>query len=518
MGNLNGVAVDTAGNFYVADPSSNTVRKVTTGGVITTAAGNAAYGSPGSAGDGGQAASALLSQPTGVAVDAAGILYIADSGNNRIRRVAVDGTITTIVGSGTAAFSGDGGAGVSANLKNPRGVAADAAGNVYIADTGNHRVRKLSKDGTITTVAGNGTAAFSGDGGLATHASLNAPRAVAVDAAGNLYIADFANSRIRKVTLNGAIVTVAGNGHFAFAGDGGPGTSAPLYFPTGLAVDAAGNVYIGDTQNNAVRQLTPVADSFAAPVIVSGGVNVLPEFGGGTTIAPGTFIEIQGSGFAGRSRAWTNADFKNSVAPTILDGTFVTIGGQAAFLSLVSPDRIRALVPAGVAPGTQQLTVATLAGTTDPYAVVVASSQPALLAPASFNVGGVQYVSAILPDGVTYAAPAGAIPDTTTRPVQPGETVTLYGIGFGPVTPDIPVGQKALDTNVLNTPPAIFFGDAPATLSYAGLAPDQVGIYQFDVVVPDTNATGPVPLTFKLGDVAGTQTLYIEVAPATPQQ
>ena len=247
-----GVALDAAGNLYIADQSNQRIRKVDAGGTITTVAGN---GTPGFAGDNGAATAARLGSPTGVAVDAAGNLYIADLNNQRIRKVDAGGTITTVAGNGTGGFSGDNGSATAASLRSPAGVAVDAAGNLYIADQGNQRIRKVDAGGTISTVAGNGTAGYSGDNGPATAASLSSPYSVAVDAAGNLYIADLNNQRIRKVDAGGTISTVAGNGTRGFAGDNGAATAASLANPYGVAVDAAGNLYIADTLNLRMRKV-----------------------------------------------------------------------------------------------------------------------------------------------------------------------------------------------------------------------------------------------------------------------
>jgi uncharacterized protein (TIGR03437 family) len=249
-----GVAVDAAGNLFIADSQNDRVRKVSPGGIISTVAGN---GSQGFSGDGGPATSASLNQPFGVAVDAVGNPFIADTANSRVRKVSPGGIISTVAGNGTSGFSGDGGPATSASLYCPFGVAVDAAGNLFIADTYNYRVRKVSPGGIISTVAGNGSLGFfSGDGGPATSASLNWPYGVAVDAAGNLFIADYNNYRVRKVSPGGIISTVAGNGAYKFSGDGGPATSAPLSHPSGVAVDAAGNLFIADTYNNRVREVT----------------------------------------------------------------------------------------------------------------------------------------------------------------------------------------------------------------------------------------------------------------------
>jgi uncharacterized protein (TIGR03437 family) len=245
-----GVAVDADGNLYVADTDNSRIRKVSNG-VITTVAGT---GAEGFGGDSGPATSAQLNDPAGVAVDSAGNLYIADNG--RIRKVS-NGVITTVAGGGLSLA--DNIPATSAQI-GPYGVAVDSAGNLYVADLPNNRVRKVS-NGVITTVAGNGTQGFSGDGGPATSAQLHDPEGVAVDSAGNLYIADTFNQRIRRVS-NGVISTVAGNGFGGlyssggFSGDNGPGVGAELGQPNGVGVDAAGNVYVADTLNSRVRKIS----------------------------------------------------------------------------------------------------------------------------------------------------------------------------------------------------------------------------------------------------------------------
>ena len=247
------VAVDAAGNLYIADRANNRIRKVDTSGTITTVAGT---GTAGFSGDGGPAISASLNRPFGMAVDSAGNLFIADTSNQRVRKVDTTGTITTVAGNGTAAFSGDSGPATSASLNSPAGVAVDSAGNLFIVDTLNQRVRKVNTSGTITTVAGNGTGGFSGDGGPATSASLNSPNDVAVDSAGNLFIADISNHRVRKVDTTGTITTVAGNGTGGFSGDGGPAASASLFGPNDVAVDSAGNLFIAEQINHRIRKVT----------------------------------------------------------------------------------------------------------------------------------------------------------------------------------------------------------------------------------------------------------------------
>lgn len=251
------VAVDSVGNIYIADAGNNVIRKVTAStGIITTVAGT---GAAGYTGDGGAATSATLNFPFGLAVDGNGNLYIADANNQAIRKVtASTGIITTFAGNGTAGYTGDGGQATSAEIDQPLRVAVDSSGNIYFSDPNNNVIRKVTMStGIITTVAGNGTAGYTGDGGQATNAEISNPYGVAVDGAGNIYISDRANSVIRKVTAStGIITTVAGNGTQGYSGDGGAATSAAVWGPPGVAVDSAGNIYIADLNNDAIRKVS----------------------------------------------------------------------------------------------------------------------------------------------------------------------------------------------------------------------------------------------------------------------
>ena len=246
-----GVAFDTAGNFYIADLNNNRIRKVDKNGILTTVAGKSGSGY---SGDGGTATNASLHSPANVALDTSGNLFIADSQNNRIRKVAANGIITTVAGNGSATFAGDGGSATNASLNYPNGVVFDAFGNLYIADTDNNRIRKMDTNGIITTAAGNG-AGFSGDGGLATNAILYWPHGVTFDISGNLYIADYNNNRIRKMDTNGIITTVAGKSGSGYSGDGGTATNSTLYYPEGVSCDTFGSLYIADMDNNRIRKV-----------------------------------------------------------------------------------------------------------------------------------------------------------------------------------------------------------------------------------------------------------------------
>lgn len=270
-----GVATDDSGNVYIADYDNSCIRKVNSNGLISTFAGN---DTAGYSGDGGLATAAELNYPIGVAVDGSDNLYIADGLSNCIRKVNTHGIITTIAGNGTLGYSGDGAQATSAELDDPYGVAVDDTGNVYIADDANNRIRKVNTHGIITTIAGNGTAGFSGDGGTATSAELNQPQGVTFDLSGNMYITDYGNQRIRMVNNSGIISTIAGNGTRGFSGDGGVATSAELNNPSGeIAIDRSGNIYIADQSNQRIRKLTLVGAGVNGPSTENGNVKIYPN-------------------------------------------------------------------------------------------------------------------------------------------------------------------------------------------------------------------------------------------------
>lgn len=251
----NSISFDALGNLYIADTDNCRIRKLDTNGVVWTVAGN---GAAGYSGDNGKATNASLQYPVGVVADAVGNLFIADTGNHRIRKVDTNGIITTIAGIGIPGFTGDGGAAEGARMAYPTGVALDAKGNLYIADQFNNRIRKVDTNGIITTVAGDGPSGrgrYSGDGGAATNAGLFSPKGVAVDAVGDLFIADFDNNRIRKVDTNGIITTVAGSGDSAYTGDDGAATNAGLLYPLHMTVGALGNLFISDSSHNVIREV-----------------------------------------------------------------------------------------------------------------------------------------------------------------------------------------------------------------------------------------------------------------------
>lgn len=316
-----GVIFDGAGNVFIADYGNSVVRKVNTVGIITTVAGTGTAGINADT----MATAAQLNHPAGVAVDATGNLFIADFGNHVVRKVTPDGIIRTYAGTGAAGYTGDNSAATLAQLNNPGGIALDAAGNLYIAETGNHIIRKVSTTGIITTVAGLGVAGSSGNGGPAIAAKLNAPSGVAVDALGNVYIADLLNNVVRKVNTSGIISNFAGTGAQGFSGDNGPASMAALNRPSSLSVVGLNTVYITDQGNSRVR----VVDSLGT-IRTFAGRNTNGYSGDGGLATSAELSSPRGVAADGWSRVYI-ADYDNNVIRVVTTGAAsVTALGAAA--------------------------------------------------------------------------------------------------------------------------------------------------------------------------------------------
>ncbi len=464
------VALDAAGNLYISDSGNNRIRMLSPNGIITTVAGN---GSRSYSGDGGSALSASLDYPEDAVVDAPGNIYIADSGNNLIRKVDTNGNITTIAGNGSPGYSGDGGPATQASLFVPVSLALDPGGNLFFSDQGNNVVRKVDIGGNITTFAGSGVYGFGGDGGPATNAAFNSPAGVALDAAGNLYIVDDANNSLRAVLADGTIITVAGNGTAGSGGDGGPATSAELNQPLSVAVGTFGDVYIADYLNDRVRHLTPLAATIGFMANAFGNVKLF---------ASNTWVLIKGTDLApaGDSRMWQASDFVNGQMPVSLDGVGVTMNGENAYVYYVSPTQVNVLTPPDLAPGLVQVQV-TNGGTQSAIASIEAQTD----SPSFFVVGTNSYVLAVHADG-SGIGPASLNPGQTT-PAQPGETVALFANGFGPSSQTI-IGGSSTQSGDLPALPAVTIGGVAATVLSAGLI--SPGLYQFNVVVPSSVPNG----------------------------
>jgi uncharacterized protein (TIGR03437 family) len=528
-----GVAIDPTGNLYIADTGNHRVRKVSNG-VITTIAGN---GTLGFSGDNGPATSAQLNEPMGVAVDSAGNVYISDFGNNRIRRVS-NGMITTVAGGGTASASlGDNGPAAAGILFQPIGIAVDSAGNLYIADNQHGRIRKVT-NGTITTVAGNGGTGRAGDNGPATSAPLTLPQGVAVDSAGNIYIAEAGANRVRKVS-NGVITTIAGLQFDASGVAVGVVDDVDLYNPLAVAVDSAGNVYIRNLTllklSNGV--ITTVADegpigltgypcsNIAPPVITS--VRSASAYGGYSYFASGSWLEIKGTNLADpadpRLKAatnpgqWTSGDFNGVNAPIVLDGVSVSINGKQAYVWYLSPTQLNVQAPEDSATGNVTVNVtncqATSSAFAPPYIAMRHALAPGFLAPANYSAGGTQYMVATFASDGAYvlSTNAGAALGLKSRPAKPGDVIIAYGIGFGDVTPSILPGVIAQQSNTLVNPVTVSFGSTPAVVSYSGLAGGFVGLYEFYITVPPTLADGDYQINVTQSGALVPQTMYLTV-------
>jgi uncharacterized protein (TIGR03437 family) len=501
-----GVAVDSKGNLYIADSCNNRIRKVTNG-VITTVAGTALSGcDPGCfSGDNGPATSAQLFNPEGVAVDSAGNLYIADWGNNRIRKVS-SGVITTVAGNGTQGYGGDGGAAASAQLSYPKGVAADSAGNLYIADSGNGSVRRVS-NGAITTVAGNGTYGFSGDGGLAADAQLCGPAGVALDSAGNLYIADFGNNRIRRVS-DGVITTVAGTGPSdsalgGYGGDGGPATSAQLFHPAGVAVGSAGILYVADTDNSCIRVLTPAA----APLPTIKGVTNAASYATGA-VSPGELVTIFGTAIGPTAAAGASTDPATGKLATTIGGVQVLFNGIAAPMIYASSTQVSAVVPYEMAPVVSpSVWIKYLGQTSNVLQLTSTTTVPGLFTQNASGSGP----GAILNQDNSLNGPGNR--------AAKGSIVQVYMTGEGQTSPPSVTGT--ITTATLPPPqvtPApllavgVTINGLPALYVYAGEAPGLVaGMMQLNVQIPANAASGDLPIVVSIGGKASQNGVTVSV-------
>ncbi len=473
----NVVVVDKSDNVYISSQLTHRIRKVTPDGKISTIAGTG-EGFGGFGGDGGLATAAQLNGPVGLALDNDGNLFIADRSNNRIRRIdARTGIITTVAGSGFVGGGGDGGPATQAELNVPTGVAVDGAGNLYITDIGNQRIRRVSAaDGRISTLAGTGVAGFSGDGGSAASALINLayPATLTLDAAGDLYFADRNNHRIRKITLGtGIITTVAGTGVTGFNGDGTAPAGTALSFPTSVAFDAAGNMLIADSSNNRVRRTRP-ASTLRTLASVSAA---------SFSLTAGLAAEEIASAF-GANLATTVEVASVLPLPTTLAGVTVRVRDnlgieRLAPLFFVSPGQINYLVPSGTANGITTVTATNAAGEISTGTVNISNVAPSLFAA---NANGSGVVAAVLfrrnaagqdsfEQVARFDAATGRFVAVPIDLGPEGDLVFLiaYGTGFR--------GLSSL-ANVSAT-----IGGANAPVLFAGAAPGLVGADQANLQI-----------------------------------
>ena len=585
-----GVAVDASGNLYIADSENYRIRQVTPEGIISTVAGNAIIGSTG---DGGPADQASIGFVSGLAVDADGNLYIADQSHSQIRKVTPDGLITTAAGTGERGFSGDGGQATLAKLwlagftfsdgnrevTQGSGIAVDSSGNLYIADTFNNRIRMVALDGTITTVAGNGMVNNAGNGTLAILASVKAPVDVAVDGAGNLYISQHVSHIIRYVNPDGFIFTVAGIADDpGFSEDLGNPFTAKLNGPAGLVAEGEGAFLLADHRNHRIRFFQPkpqlsvlpasfdleaiagagksynarrpgmavdfpenrpysgysngecgrasglavgdhrgtvfiapvldpadtalipvrVAVAESAPVIGEGGIVNGASFSGEAAVSPGSIASLFGMNLAAGTETASGLPL-----PTMLAGTQVLVDDVPAPLFFVSPLQINFQMPFEVS------------GTTVPIVVV------------SDGVRGPEVMVQVEPaaPGIFTAVPGGSgpgailnensSPNSAENPAAVGSVVQIFATGLGATDPPLATGQTGASSPPLNVTvmaPVVMIGGAPAEVLFSGMAPGFVGLYQVNARVPTATPAGDeVPLEIEIGEgSSNTVTLAVD--------
>lgn len=449
------------GNLLICDQKNNRIRQVTPQGVISTVVGSNLHSfyAPNI-----PATLTPLDWPSTIAVDREGRIYFAELHSHRVARITAEGRTQTVAGTGLPGFGVDGPDATRAALGTPTFLLFDRDGNLLVTEQGNHRVRRIRPSGAIETVAGVGAPGYDGDGGKAVEARLNQPNGLALDARGNLYIADMGNHRVRRVAPDGVITTVAGNGQIGRGAEGIPATQSPLNFPSSVAVDANGDLLIVDWQNYVIRKV-----SFGArPAISPGGVvNAASFLPAPVPLAPGALISIFGVNFAGGLSQASELPL-----PTEMGGASVAVNGVKMPLVFVSPGQINAQLPYDLREGAATVRVTTAEGSSADESVNIGAAAPGI-----FTIAGTQRAVAVNQDFSL---------NTAENPEARGRVITVYLTGIGVLDGELAAGQAAPSTRLfraaLDSSATIAGRETP--LLFLGLTPGFVGLAQANIQLP----------------------------------
>ena len=455
------VIFDPSGNQVIVDQQNNRIRRIAASGVITTIVGSNLHQvyAPGV-----PATSTGLDWPIAAAYDTQGNLYFAELHSNRVARVGADGRVVTVAGIGLPGNAGENVQAAVSPLNNPVSIAFDGAGNLYITEQVNHRIRRVTPQGIMTTYAGTGTPGYSGDGGRATAAQLNLPMGIAFDSKGNLYIADMANQRIRRVAPDGVITTAAGNGNIGSAAENAIANQSSLTFPSSVAVDGKDDLYITDWLNYQIRKVTFTA----RPAISAGGIVNAASFAPTPVpVAVGSFVSIFGSNMAP-----SLVQASETPLPKVLGGVSVAINGRNVPLVFVSPSQVNAQVPYDLPDGPANLTITNANGTSREEQFFVGRASPGI-----YQIPGTDRGVVVNQDGALNA------PDA---PEARGNFIVTYLTGIGAVTPSIVEGAEAgfITLNKAAGEVTATIGNVSAPVFFLGLTPGFVGLAQANIQIP----------------------------------
>lgn len=504
------IAYDSQGNIFLTDSKNNQVYRISYDGRFEVFAGrgDAGYGERGYSGDQGLARDAKLNAPRGVAVANNGVVYIADTGNHVIRAVDRTGVIRTFAGRGFAGFGGDGDYAANALFNQPQGLFFDNKSNLYVADTGNHRIRKISPEALLTTIAGTIDPGFSADGQQALRSRFLSPTGVAADTTGNVYVADRGNHRIRMIRADGLVFTIAGNGTAGFNGDG-IGNTSLLSSPNGISIDGDGRIVIADSGNNRIRRIAcapGLLPSDTAPRI-SEAISTASTQG---RVTPYSFLTLRGVNLARTSTSWDSSFPDPGTLPLEVAGVRVKVNGKFANPYFVSPEVVTVITPDDNVTGTVAVELSNENGTAFTTVEVGPYAPAAYMA----EYSGRRYALVQFEDEFEFVGPEGAsTPDLAVRPAKAGDRLHLIATGLGPVFPQIPEGRPlAVPLSVPSTANLKLFLDGKqVTIESAQMT--SLGLFEIVFVLPPGIA-GDVTVEIRAGGEVSPTGVLLAAQPA----